>query len=164
MACGPYPELDGCSSMDLYASRLTHSQDIFSFASYYPALPIYLIGQNISAPTVVLESPTFEIFTEEVKNGYDYIGINFNTIFFDQVLKMCRIIRRLSPETKIVLGGYGVCCLKENFQEEQELVKMVDHVCHGEGIRFMRELLGEPTDAPIKQDFPISDHYCPVIT
>lgn len=159
MTCGPYPDIDKTDSMDLYTSRLTKGQEIFTLRSYYPALPVYLLAQNVSIPSVALEYPAFEEFVEEVKKGYDYIGINFNTIFFDNTLKMCRAVKELSPKTKIILGGYGVTCLKENFQEEKELLSLVDYVCHGEGIRFVRELLGEPLDGEIRQEFPMAYIY-----
>lgn len=159
MACGPYPIIDNTDSMDLYSSRLTKGQEFLTLKSYYPALPVYLLAQNVSIPSVALEYPTFEEFTTEVRKGYDYIGINFNTIFFDATYKMCKLIKEISPNTKIILGGYGVTCLKENFQGEQELLAMVDYVCHGEGIRFVREILGEPVDQEIKQDFPLAYIY-----
>ena len=159
MACGPYPRIDNTDSMDLYTSRLTKGQEFFTLKSYYPAMPVYLLAQNVSIPSVALEYPSFEEFVEEVKKGYNYIGINFNTIFFDATYKMCKAIKELSPKTKIILGGYGVTCLKEDFQEEKELLSMADYVCHGEGISFVREILGEPTDGEIKQDFPTSYIY-----
>ncbi len=159
MTCGPYPDIDKTDSMDLYTSRLTKGQELFTLKSYYPALPVYILAQNVSIPSVALEYPTFEEFVEEVKKGYDYIGINFNTIFFDNTYRMCKAVRELSPRTKIILGGYGVTCLKENFQEEKELLGMVDYVCHGEGVRFVRELLGEPLDGEIRQEFPTSYIY-----
>ncbi|MFW6067013.1 MAG: hypothetical protein ACOC97_01650 [Myxococcota bacterium] len=31
-----------------------------------------------------------------------------------------------------------------------ELRPLVDHLCLGEGVSFMRKLLGEPVDAPVK--------------
>jgi len=151
----PFPALDGVSCMDLYASRLSKEQDIFAPASYYPALPLFLIAQNISLPSVVLEHPTLEQFREEVAKGYDYVAIHFAaSLFYEKVLMMCRLIRQVSPESKIVLGGYGVVCLSENFEQEKELAGMVDHVCYGEGIRFMREVVGDPLDSPIKQELP----------
>ncbi|HNS32833.1 MAG TPA: hypothetical protein PKN36_07665 [bacterium] len=159
MACGPYPQIDNTDSMDLYTSRLTKGQEFFTLKSYYPAMPVYLLAQNVSIPSVALEYPSFDDFVSEVKKGYDYIGINFNTIFFDSTYKMCKAIKELSPETKIILGGYGVTCLKEEFQEEKELISMADYICHGEGIRFVREILGEPIDGEIKQDFPKSYIY-----
>lgn len=155
----PFSDLEGSSIMDLYDSRLTKGQDIFSLKSYYPSLPLYLIAQNISKPCVVLETPSLEEFVKHVRKKYAYIGISFNSIEFKKVYNMCKIIKEISPETKIVLGGYGVSCLKENFEEEKELLEMVDYVCHGEGVRFMREIIGDDVNKPIKQDFPLAYIY-----
>ena len=159
MTCGPYPDIDGTDSMDLYTSRLTKGQEIFTLRSYYPALPVYILAQNVSIPSVALEYPTYEEFVEELKKGYDYVGINFNTIFFDNTYRMCKAVKQFSPRTKIILGGYGVTCLREEFQEEKELLSMADYVCHGEGVRFVRDLLGEPLDGEIRQEFPSSYIY-----
>ena len=146
---------DGSNMMDLYAGRLTKGQDIFTYECDYPPIPLYLIAQNITAPSVVLENPSWAAFTRELAKGYDYVGIHFAaSLFFDRVLRMCRHIRQVSPDTRIILGGYGVACLGEDFQEEAELRSLVDHVCYGEGVRFVRELLGEPTDRPIRQHMP----------
>ena len=60
MACGPYPIIDNTDSMDLYSSRLTKGQEFLTLKSYYPALPVYLLAQNVSIPSVALEYPTFE--------------------------------------------------------------------------------------------------------
>jgi len=151
----PFPPLDGVNSFDLYASRLTKYQDIFTVSSYYPALPLFLIGQNLQAEAVVLEHPTVAQFERELARGYDYIGIHFAaSFFFDKVLAMVRTIRRLSPGTKIVLGGYGVTCLTQEFAQEKELAGLVDYVCQEEGVCFMRKVMGEPVDRPIKQVFP----------
>ncbi|MCM8770098.1 MAG: radical SAM protein, partial [Candidatus Omnitrophica bacterium] len=141
---------DGSSMMDLYAGRLTIGQQIFTFESYYPPLPLHLIAQNISAPSTVLENPTLPTFIRELKKGYDYVGIHFAaSLFYEKVLTMCRLIKEISPQTKIILGGYGVVCLDQNFEQEAELRQLADYVCRSEGIRFMRELLGDPLEAPI---------------
>ena len=155
---GPFETFeDGSSMMDLYAGRLTKGQEIFTIKSYYPSLPLYLIAENISAPAVVLEFPTLKQFTRELRKGYDYVGIHFAaSLFFDKVLTMCRLIRKISPKTKIVLGGYGVVCVDQDFQNEADLRELVDYVCRGEGVRFMRELVGDPVDAPISENFPQS--------
>ena len=70
MACGPYPRIDNTDSMDLYTSRLTKGQEFFTLKSYYPAMPVYLLAQNVSIPSVALEYPSFEEFVEEVKKGF----------------------------------------------------------------------------------------------
>ena len=68
----------------------------------------------------------------------------------DNVLRMCKYIRKEAPTTKIIFGSYGAQAFAASFDEE-EAKQYVDHVCLGEGIQFLRNLLGEPIDAPITE-------------
>ncbi len=72
---------------------------------------------------------------------------------------MCRMIRSISPRTKIILGGYGVFCLEESVGRGREVKLLADHVCRGEGVRFLRTILGEPADRPISEDLPLNQTY-----
>ncbi|MBF0499808.1 MAG: radical SAM protein [Candidatus Riflebacteria bacterium] len=153
-AIGPFGEMDGASINDIHESRMTHCQGIFTQRSYYPALPLYILAQNITAPATVLENPTLADFEAEVKTGYDYIGITFPPIFLAKVYHMCMMIRSLAPNTRIILGGYGVFCLEENVGIARKVKELAHHVCRGEGVRFLRELLGESLERPITQNLP----------
>jgi hypothetical protein len=48
------------------------------------------------------------------------------------------LVRRHSPRSKIVLGGYGTVA------PDEMLRPYGDHICREEGVGFMRRLLGEP--------------------
>ena len=48
------------------------------------------------------------------------------------------LVRKHSPGSKIVLGGYGTVA------PDEMLLPYGDHVCREEGVAFMRRLLGEP--------------------
>ncbi|MCA9802000.1 MAG: radical SAM protein, partial [Cyanobacteria bacterium HKST-UBA02] len=61
-----------------------------------------------------------------------------------KVRRMCEIIRGLSPQSKIILGGHCV-----NIKDVEELVD-VDYVSTGEGVDWFRRLLGESVDRPFK--------------
>jgi haloalkane dehalogenase len=91
----------------------------------------------------VLHYPSEREFVDEIRNRrYDYIGINFVVATFHKMKRMVELIRRHSPDAKIVLGGYGTVL------PDDLLVPLADHICREEGIRFFRELLGEnPTRA-----------------
>ncbi|MFZ2955943.1 MAG: B12-binding domain-containing radical SAM protein [Candidatus Ozemobacteraceae bacterium] len=158
-AIGPFSNMDGASVNDIHASRMTHGQGIFTQRSYYPALPLYILAQNISASSAVLENPTPEFFEQEVRNNYEYIGITFPPIFLDKVHAMCQTIRRISPRTKIILGGYGVFCIEEDVGIGKKIKPLVDHICRGEGVRFLRGILGEPLDRPITEDLPLNQTF-----
>jgi len=55
---------------------------------------------------------------------------------------MCELTKEISPQSKTVVGGYGTAVAG--------VENIADHVCRGEGAQFMRRLLGEPEDRPLK--------------
>ena len=136
---------------DLSGDRLTRDQDIFTVRSHFHYVALHFLAQNIDAPCVVLEHPNVEDLEEELKQGYDFVGINFTLVNVVKMLQMCDTVRRVSPKTKIVLGGYGTSCFTTIFQGREEALQVADYVCHGEGVSFLRKLLGEPVDAPMRQ-------------
>ena len=151
--CQPYPSnFNNVSLTDLAAQRFTQEQDIFTLSGHVHCQGMHLIAQNISAPSVYLEYPTWEYFEKEVKKGYDFVGIGFFQTCTDIVINMCKLIRKLAPQSKIVLGHYGALAFNayypEDFKQEH-----ADYICIGEGVHFFRQLLGEPIDAPITQDY-----------
>lgn len=130
---------------DVNTNRLTKGQGIFTVSGHFHIPPLHTIAQNIETDSVVLELPTMDIFRDELKNNdYDYVGITCNVVHMERIFEMCREARKVAPKTKIILGGYGVQCLGEVFKDDSELHEIADIICHGEGIRFMRKLLGEP--------------------
>jgi len=136
---------------DLVGDRLTRDQDIFTLSSHAHFQALHFIAQNISSECVVLEHPWRDDLIAEIEKGYDFVGINFTLANIARTFEMCEIIRRHAPKTRIVLGGYGTACLNTIFRSDEEILKHADHVCHGEGVSFFRQLLGEPLDAPIRQ-------------
>lgn len=147
----PYPtQFCNDSLTDLTSQRLTKGQDIFTLSGHMHCHGVHFIAQNISVPSVFLEYPTREGFEAEVRKGYDFVGITFFATCMEIVLDMCKLVRRLSPSSKIVLGGYGALAFNAAFPDDFKKEHM-DYVCIGEGVQFFRQLLGEPLDAPIKQ-------------
>jgi haloalkane dehalogenase len=136
---------------DLAGDRLTRDQDIFTLKSHFHYVALHFLAQNLSSPCVVLEHPSLEDFEEELRKGYDFVGINFTLANIPKTLQMCDAVRRAAPQTQIVLGGYGTSCFTTIFKGNQEIRKLADHICYGEGVEFLRKLLGEPVDAPIHQ-------------
>jgi radical SAM superfamily enzyme YgiQ (UPF0313 family) len=57
---------------------------------------------------------------------------------------MCRMVRELSPRSVIVVGGHVTAT------PGIETMIDADHIVRGEGIRWMREYLGENPEAPIQ--------------
>ncbi len=136
---------------DIAGDRLTRDQDIFTQTNHSHFQALHFIAQNIEASCTVLEHPLPHDLVEELEKGYDYVGINFTMVNIPRTFEMCELIKKTAPDTQIVLGGYGTACFNTIFQSNEEVLKYADHICHGEGVSFFRQLLGEPLGAPIKQ-------------
>jgi len=129
---------------ELFHAQVTRSQGIFSYRQVIRCWGLDYIAENIEAPTVVLHYPSKREFRCEIRmRRYDIIGINFVVATFHKVKQMASIIRKHSPGSKIVLGGYGTVL------SDDELRPYSDVICREEGIGFMRRLLGEKPDRPI---------------
>ena len=149
--CYPYPTLPANDSLtDATGQRFTHGDDIFTVVSHTHCYANHILAQNINIPSTLLEYPRWNNFTEEVDKGYATIGISSFPVHLDMVMKMCEYIRERSPETKILLGSYGAQAFDAQYDEETKK-KYVDHVVKGEGVRWLREFLGEDTNRPISQ-------------
>jgi hypothetical protein len=147
----PYPTLPNDTSLtDATGARFTRADGIFCIISHSHHFANHILAQNIDVPSVILECPRWDDFTAEVKKGYSIIGISALPVHLDGVLKMCQYIRENSPQTKILLGCHAGMALAAVY-EEREWKKYVDEICHGEGVGFMRRLLGEKEDRPIQQ-------------
>ncbi len=127
---------------EFHHTNLTSAQGIFSLRGANPNLGLHFIAGNLQTPTVILENPSLDEFKQELKKGYDYVGINFSPTTFGKTRKMCEVTKEVSPSSKTVIGGYGTAV--------PEADTIADHVCRGEGVQFMRKLLGEPIDRPLK--------------
>ncbi|MFC1760996.1 B12-binding domain-containing radical SAM protein [Planctomycetota bacterium] len=138
------------NKMELFHNQVTREQGIYSYRFNHPSHGLYFLAENVEVPTAVLDFPTLRRFKKELKQGYDYIGISFIVPNFDKAQTMAKLIRELSPKTKIILGGHGA-----SIPEVEELIEH-DYICHGEGIRFLRELFGEEPDKPIKHPLSYS--------
>ena len=128
------------SQIELFHNQLTKYQGVFSIRMHHLTYGLHVIANNLDNPVTVLEFPSIERFRRELRKGYDYVGIGAITPNFEKVRRMVREVRRLSPRSKIVLGGF--CTTIDNIRERLD----VDYVCVGEGISFMRELLGQPAE------------------
>ena len=127
-----------------FHNRITREQGIFSYRCHFSSFGIHSIANNISSDSTVLEYPSYKRFIKEVKKGYDYVGITSVVADFQKVKKMAETVREISPRTKIIIGGF--CSDIENIEKMLPL----DHLCRGEGISFMRDILGEPPDFKFK--------------
>jgi B12 binding domain/Radical SAM superfamily len=153
---GPYAQDDQFGSrsinpMELYHNQVTRAQGSFSLRMFHRSWGIMLIQANISAPCTVLDFPTQEDFAREItSHSYDVIGISSIIVNVAKVREMCRMIRRLSPGSKIVVGGHVTAIPGiENMIDADQIVR-------GEGVSWMRRYLGEDDTAPIRHPAIVS--------
>ncbi len=147
---GPYSQDDQFGSrainpMELYQNQVTRAQGAFSPRIFHRSWGIMMIQENISAPCTVLDFPTREAFARELtSHNYDVVGISSIIVNVGKVREMCRMVRQLSPQSKIVVGGHVAAI--------PGIDQMIDadHIVQGEGISWMRRYLGEDPNAPIR--------------
>ncbi|MCK4374009.1 MAG: cobalamin-dependent protein, partial [Candidatus Brocadiae bacterium] len=104
-----------------------------------------LIQANIEAPCTLLDFPTLDRFSQEVRdNDYDVVGISSIVSNVLKVRKMCEVVRRHLPEATIVVGGHIA-----NMPDLSDRID-ADHIVKGEGVRWFRRFLGEAQGQPIR--------------
>jgi radical SAM superfamily enzyme YgiQ (UPF0313 family) len=153
---GPYAQDDEFGSrsinpMELYHNQVTRAQGSFSLRMFHRSWGIMMIQSNISAPCTVLDFPEREDFARELTaNRYDIVGISSIIVNLGKVREMCRMVRQLSPDSVIVVGGHVAAV------PGLETMIDADHIVRGEGISWMRRYLGEDEDAPIRHPAIVS--------
>jgi radical SAM superfamily enzyme YgiQ (UPF0313 family) len=153
---GPYAQDDEFGSrsinpMELYHNQVTRAQGSFSLRMFHRSWGIMMIQENISAPCSVLDFPTREAFARELTtNHYDVVGISSIIVNVLKVREMCRMVRELSPESVIVIGGHVAAI------PALDAMIDADHIVRGEGISWMRRYLGEDENAPIRHPAIVS--------
>lgn len=130
--------------MELFHNQVTKAQGLASFRYHHRSFGLYFLAENVDADVTVLDFPTREHFEREVRRGqYDVVGISFITPNFVKAREMARIVRRVSPRSKIVVGGHGAA-----IEGVDQLIDC-DQVVKGEGIRWLRSYLGQDPNAPL---------------
>ena len=147
---GPYAQDDEFGSrainpMELYHNQVTRAQGSFSVRRFHRSWGILMIQENISAPCAVLDFPTREAFARELTaHHYDIVGVSSIIVNVGKAREMCRMIRELSPDSTIVVGGHVAAI------PAIERILDADYIVKGDGIEWMRRYLGEDAGAPIR--------------
>ena len=81
---------DALCTMELLNNQITREQGIHSPRSNNLSFGLYLLAENIEAPTTVLDFPSWKDFTREIDTGdYSHVGITF---IAPNVLKTRRMV------------------------------------------------------------------------
>jgi len=147
----------GEDMFDLLKSRLSRGHGPFALASHCHYFGLYVIAENISNPTTVLENPHWDEFDAELKKGYDVVGIQLKSLHTAKIARMVKHMRENYPNVEIVIGGYGVSTLGQPVPGDTNgdavyIRENAHHLCREEGVCFMRKLLDDkPIDREITQ-------------
>jgi len=139
--CRPLGERygDGPSvGYELLHGQITRAQGLFGPRANHIQFSLEYIAENLETPTTVLQYPSKRELVRELKKGYDYVGLPFVMATFHRMKEVVAIVREHSPSSKVILGGYG------SVLSDEILEPYSDYICRGEGVAFMRHLLGEP--------------------
>lgn len=129
---------------ELYHNQVTREQGPFSLRMFHRSWGLMFIHRNISAACTLLDFPTRERFVRELtSHDYDIVGISSIVVNAGKVREMCRLVRRHSPRSTIVVGGHVTST------PGLEATIDADHVVRGEGVSWMRRFLGEETGRPL---------------
>lgn len=153
---GPFARDDEFGSrrinpMELYHNQVTRLQGGFSLRMFHRSFGLLMLQANIEAPCTVLDFPTIESFTDEIrKTPYDIVGIGAIGPNVEKVKAMCAIIRRERPGATIVVGGHVA-----SRQDLSEIID-ADHIVRGDGIAWFRTFLGQDEKQPIRHPAVLS--------
>src|SRR5512145_539862 len=130
--------------VELYHNQVTREQGPFSLRMFHRSWGLMFIQQNISAPCTLLDFPTRERFVHELTtNEYDIVGISSIVVNVGKVREMCRLVRRHSPRSTIVVGGHVTSAPRV-----EQLID-ADHIVRGEGVSWMRGFLDDDRERPL---------------
>jgi haloalkane dehalogenase len=133
---------------ELFHAQVTRAQGIFSLRQVIRCWGLDYLAENIEAPAVVLHYPSERELVRELRSGcWDYVGVNFVVATFYKLRQAVALIREHAPAAKVVLGGYGTVL------PDETLAPYGDLVCREEGVAFLRRLLGENPDRPLRHPY-----------
>lgn len=133
---------------ELLHEQVTRAQGLFSPRSHHVQFSLDYIAENLDVPTVVLHYPSRRELIRELRRGYAIVGVSFVLATYHRMKEVVALVRKYSPRSRIVLGGYGTVA------PDTMLRPYGDYICREEGVGFMRRLLGAP-DVPLPHRHPL---------
>ena len=128
---GPFAQDDEYGSrkinpMELYQNQVTRVQGAYSLRMFHRTFALLMIQANIDAPCTVLDFPSLDRFTHEIKaNSYEIVVISSIAPNIEKVRRMCKLIRTYQPNAMIIVGGHIASI--ENLHEMIDADQIVPH-------------------------------------
>jgi len=137
--------------LDYLSSRLTREPGPFTLSAYLSGTALTLMAANLDAEVTVLVHPSIEELCAELQRIQpDVVGISFLIKGLGKVFPMVAAARKHAPAAKVVIGGFGTML--------QDLSDVgADYVCRGEGLSFLRNLIGQDPGDPVRQPLVTGD-------
>ena len=92
---------------ELLHEQVTRAQGLFSPRSLHTQFSLDFIAENLEAPATVLQYPSQRELVRELRRGYDFVGVSFVLATYHRMKELVALVRKHSPQSTIVLGGYG---------------------------------------------------------
>jgi len=131
-------------NIDFFYYRNTLKQGIFQLRQNQSWHPLHFLAQNLPVSSLVLENPTLNRFKKELlQHHYDVVALTFSVITTSRILEMATWVKKHSPGTEVIIGGYGTAVFSEPCEISDRLRSAVDHICTGDGLDFLSAYLEE---------------------
>lgn len=165
----PYEAPGNLYEIGIFHRSFTRRQGAFSMLQQQHTYALHLIAHNLQADCTVLDYPDEARLVAELSLGWDVVAIGCVVSTLFKARRMVELVRAHCPGATTVVGGPGSLGVGELIEP------FSDHLCTGEGVAFMRELLGEPNrpiDFPVMRlhhsnqgllGLPLKDHNFPVV-
>lgn len=147
---------NGSDPLDPFTGQLSPTQGPFAMTMHSHYWAFYLMAENLRAECCVLEHPTIAEFEAELRKGYDVVGFQVNWNTLRQTAEMIQRAEAIAPGATRVVGGYAIAQVLDPLPPDAEVANTIragaHHLCHEEGVRFMRRLISDlPAERPITQ-------------
>ncbi len=147
---------EGLDPLDPFTGQLSPTQGPFAMTMHSHYWAFYMLAENLGAESCVLEHPSRRHFDDELRKGYDVLGLQVNWNTLAQTAEMVQRAREIAPNTRIVIGGYAIPQILDPLPPDRDaaaaIIEGAHELCREEGVRFMRRLIGDgPIDRPITQ-------------
>jgi radical SAM superfamily enzyme YgiQ (UPF0313 family) len=139
-----FPSSERAFLGDVMAHRFTRGQSVFTLRSRIPYLAIHYLAGRLNIPAKILEGPSPDRLRAAMKDKPPFVGISHYAIQVGQAIEYCEVIRKESPESKIILGGFGTRWKEWSTDHS----RLWDYSCSGEGVSYLRDILGD--EGPVR--------------